>query len=178
MATPAFRHDRDSYYMTQAFLVSRRSIDPRTQHGCIIVSPDNRILSTGYNGPLRGIDDARIPLEAPDKYYHILHSEENAYLNYFGSRADMQGATLFCTGECCHNCLRMGIQCGIGRFVQGHVQSVMIHAADRERYEKEQAAKRLMIELSGVVVENFGPKASIRKVLQDALDYFDEKAQK
>ena len=162
--------------MALAFLASRRSLDPRTQHGCVLVSADNRILSTGYNGPLGGIDDSKVPLTAPDKYYHLLHAEENSLLSYCGSRSDIQDGTCYVTGECCHRCLRELIRKGINRIVQGHVRSVMLHDANKEERERETRAKAIMIELSGVVVENVGPLMSIRNVLSDTLQYFDEKA--
>ena len=40
----------DEYFMGVALLAARRSKDPNTQVGACIVSPDNIILSTGYNG--------------------------------------------------------------------------------------------------------------------------------
>lgn len=40
----------DEYFMGIAMLAARRSKDPNTQVGACIVSQDNIILSTGYNG--------------------------------------------------------------------------------------------------------------------------------
>ena len=40
----------DEYFMGVALLAARRSKDPNTQVGACIVSPENIILSTGYNG--------------------------------------------------------------------------------------------------------------------------------
>ena len=40
----------DEYFMGVAMLAARRSKDPSTQVGACIVSPDNIIISTGYNG--------------------------------------------------------------------------------------------------------------------------------
>lgn len=47
----------DEYFMGIALLSSQRSKDPNTQVGACIVSKDNRILSIGYNGAPRGLDD-------------------------------------------------------------------------------------------------------------------------
>ena len=44
----------DEYFMGIAMLAARRSKDPNTQVGACIVSRDNIILSTGYNGAPRG----------------------------------------------------------------------------------------------------------------------------
>ena len=172
------RPDWDDVYMAMAFLASTRSLDPRTKHGCVIVSADNRPLTWGCNGPIRGIDDSTVPLTAPEKYLHMLHAEKNALLNYRGSYADFKGSTAYVTGESCikYHCLPSLIQSGVSRLVQGHVRSVMIHNASAEEFKQEQEAKRLMVEQSGIEIVNVGPKASIRKVLQDAIDYFDAKA--
>ena len=40
----------DEYFMGIAQLSGMRSKDPHTQVGACIVSPDNKILSMGYNG--------------------------------------------------------------------------------------------------------------------------------
>ena len=48
----------DEYFLGVAMLAARRSKDPNTQVGACIVSPDNIIISTGYNGlPNGGSDD-------------------------------------------------------------------------------------------------------------------------
>ena len=47
----------DTYFMGIAKLSAMRSKDPNTQVGACIVSHDNRILSTGYNGTPNGIHD-------------------------------------------------------------------------------------------------------------------------
>ena len=43
----------DEYFMGIAMLAAKRSKDPNTQVGACIVSPDNIIISTGYNGIMR-----------------------------------------------------------------------------------------------------------------------------
>ena len=44
-------------FMELAFLVASWSKDPSTKTGAVIVGPDKEIRSTGYNGPVRGVDD-------------------------------------------------------------------------------------------------------------------------
>jgi len=41
----------DEYFMGIALLTAMRSKDPSSQVGACIVSPENKILSLGYNGP-------------------------------------------------------------------------------------------------------------------------------
>lgn len=53
----------DEYFMGIAMLAARRSKDPNTQVGACIVSQDNIILSTGYNGMPKGCSDDEYPWE-------------------------------------------------------------------------------------------------------------------
>lgn len=51
----------DEYFMGVAKLSAGRSKDPNTQVGACIVSSDNRILSTGYNGAPNNFPDDTFP---------------------------------------------------------------------------------------------------------------------
>ena len=51
----------DEYFMGIAQLSGMRSKDPHTQVGACIVSPDNKILSMGYNGFPIGCSDDEFP---------------------------------------------------------------------------------------------------------------------
>ena len=97
--------------------MSQRSLDLSVKCGAIIVSRDNRVLSQGYNGPLKNSNDENFPTARPDKYYFTLHAEENALLAYNGSFQDIQNATIYITNKPCHKCFRMCVQKGITRFV-------------------------------------------------------------
>jgi dCMP deaminase len=107
----------DDYFLTMCFLVAQRSPDPSTKCGAVLVSSENKVLSTGYNGPIKGSDDSLIPLERPAKYAHLLHAEENCLLAYNGSFQDIVGSTMYVTGRPCHRCLRMILQKGVKRIV-------------------------------------------------------------
>ena len=81
----------DEYFMGVAHLSGMRSKDPNTQVGACIVSPDNKILSMGYNGFPKGCSDDEFPWERENandrnltKYPFVTHSELNAILNYRG----------------------------------------------------------------------------------------------
>lgn len=105
-----------NYFMGLAFMVSRRSHDIHTQHGCIITDRNNHILSTGYNGFPRGMDDKSLPTNRPDpdnpdalnKYDFVsgTHSERNALFHCMTSPWLLpQGAIAYVTGEPCNDCL-------------------------------------------------------------------------
>ena len=65
----------DQYYLEICQVVARRSKDPNTQIGCVIVGPNHEIRSTGYNSFPRGIrDDVPERLVRPTKYLWIEHA--------------------------------------------------------------------------------------------------------
>ena len=73
----------DEYFMGIALLTAMRSKDPNSQVGACIVSPENKILSLGYNGMPIGCSDDEMPWEregAPlqTKYMYVCHAELNA----------------------------------------------------------------------------------------------------
>lgn len=49
------------YFMASAFLVAKRSKDPVTRVGAVIVNEDNKIVGTGYNGMPMGCSDDIFP---------------------------------------------------------------------------------------------------------------------
>ena len=79
----------DEYFMGIALLAAKRSKDPGTQVGACIVSPDNKILTMGYNGMPTGCHDDDMPWEREGdpletKYLYVCHAEFNAILNNGG----------------------------------------------------------------------------------------------
>jgi len=119
----------DDYFMAMAFLVATRSLDPRTKHGCILVSKKNRIISLGYNSPPAGVDDQFVPLEAPAKYLYMEHAERNAIYN---TNSSLEGATAYITGFPCIQCLRALIQKGIKKIVYGPTQTISLEGNENE----------------------------------------------
>ena len=86
----------DEYFMGVALLAARRSKDPNTQVGACIVSGDNIILSTGYNGFPAGCSDDEYPWEREGestKYPFVVHAELNAILNAGGR--SLRGARIY-----------------------------------------------------------------------------------
>lgn len=87
------------------------SKDPSTKVGAVIFDDKRRVISMGYNGFARGVDDSDARLHDRDtKIKMILHAEQNAMAFATGS---LEGATLFCTHPCCTQCAAMAIQRGI-----------------------------------------------------------------
>ena len=98
-----------------ALLSANRSKDPNTQVGSCIVSKDNRILSMGYNGTPRGLDDDSMNWDREGnfldtKYAYVCHSELNAILNY---RGNLEGSKIYVGLFPCNECAKAIIQAGI-----------------------------------------------------------------
>ena len=70
----------DCRFLEMAKLISTWSKDPNTQVGAVIVDANRRVVSTGYNGFPRGIeDDIRLSIRE-QKLKLIVHAEQNAIL--------------------------------------------------------------------------------------------------
>lgn len=104
-------------YMEIAFVCAKRSLDPDTQHGCIAVSPEGNILSTGYNGPPRDVEDSKIPLTRPEKYTYMEHAERNCIYNAARHGISLRGCTFYVTGVPCVDCMRAMYQVGAHKVV-------------------------------------------------------------
>lgn len=107
----------NNYFIKLADIVSERSPDPNTKHGCVIVDDSNKIISTGYNGFPPGGPDFQLPLTRPEKYDYIIHAEMNAILS---SRCDLRGHTMYITGMPCKNCLKHIVAVGIKKLIVGN----------------------------------------------------------
>ena len=110
----------DEYFMGIATLSSMRSKDPSTQVGACIVSPDNKILSVGYNGMPRACDDDMFPWDREGgnldtKYFFVCHAELNAILNFRGGT--LEGSRVYVTLFPCNECAKAIIQSGISEII-------------------------------------------------------------
>lgn len=106
----------EEYFMLMADLVSTRSKDPNTHHGCVIVDSNYRVISCGYNGCIQSIDDSQIPQTRPEKYHYYVHSEQNAIIF---AKQDLTGCAAFVTGAPCSSCGKMLLQAGISKIYYG-----------------------------------------------------------
>lgn len=104
----------DNFYIGLAYVVSRKSPDEESKHGCMLVWPDNRPLSMGLNGFMRGADTDGLPTTRPDKYKWMYHAERNAIAN---AELRPAGATAYVTGECCEECLYSLWQHGVKKVI-------------------------------------------------------------
>jgi len=106
----------DHIFLREALLWSERSHDAETQCGCVLVK-DKTVLSTGYNGFIRDIDETMLPNLRPHKYPFMLHAELNAILNCARLGKPTLGATAYITTKPCFSCFQMLYQAGIVHIV-------------------------------------------------------------
>lgn len=111
-----------------ARLVSTRSTCLRRQVGAVIVR-DRRILTTGYNGPPRGIvhcdvvgclrEQMGVPSGQRLDICRALHAEQNAIIQAALHGVSTEGAMIYVTHQPCFTCAKMIINAGIVRVVYG-----------------------------------------------------------
>jgi dCMP deaminase len=106
--------DWDTYYMDIAEAVSRRSKDPNTKVGCVIVSQSNRQISQGYNSfPSGANDQVEERFVRPEKYLYIEHGERNAIYSAARHGIALVGSRIYTMNLPCMDCARAIIQAGI-----------------------------------------------------------------
>ena len=135
----------DEYFMGIAILAAKRSKDPNTQVGACIVSQDNIIISTGYNGMPKGCSDDEFPWqrtgedENETKYPFVVHAELNAILNANGR--DLRGSRLYVALFPCNECAKAIIQSGIKE---------VIYLSDKYNGTLSNLASKRMLGAAGV----------------------------
>ena len=132
----------DEYFMGVAKLAARRSKDPSTQVGACIVSPENIIISTGYNGMPKGCSDDEFPWDrtgAETKYPYVVHAELNAILNANGR--DLRDSRVYVALFPCNECAKAIIQSGVKE---------VVYLSDKYAGTAENLASKRMLDAAGV----------------------------
>ena len=143
----------DEYFMGVAKLAARRSKDPSTQVGACIVSPENIIISTGYNGMPMGCSDDSFPWERKaecendTKYPYVVHAELNAILNANGR--DLRGSRVYVALFPCNECAKAIIQSGIKE---------VVYLSDKYAGTPGNVASKRMLDAAGVKYTRLRPE--------------------
>ena len=106
----------DKRFFQVCGLVATWSEDRTTQVGAVLVGPANEILTTGYNGFPRGVNqeiDSRHTREGNEKYRWTEHAERNAIFNLARVGGKSLGAKIYSTYHPCSDCARSIIQSGV-----------------------------------------------------------------
>ena len=106
----------DEYFVKMADLVATKSKDRSTQVGAVIVGEGHTVLSMGFNGFPRGVNDSvEDRYVRPQKLMFTEHAERNSVYAAALNGVALKGATLYLSGgglPCC-DCGRAIIQAGI-----------------------------------------------------------------
>lgn len=152
----------DDYFMANAVLASKRSKDPHTQVGAVIVNEDKRIVATGYNGFPNKCSDDEFPWykkkdvkhnpkwnESPEylKQTFVVHAEANAILNK--NCANLKNTTLYTTLFPCNECAKLIIQAGITK---------IYYLSAKEEEKAKYRYSRLMFDAAEIVYSEYKPE--------------------
>jgi dCMP deaminase len=135
----------DEYFMNIAKVVSSRSTCERKFVGAVIVR-DRTILSTGYNGSIRGMPHCTEVGHLMEDGHCVatIHAEVNAIIQAAKNGVAIDGASLYVTASPCWSCFKASANAGIRRIIYG------------EFYRDERifdVAKRLGLELQHLQLE-------------------------
>ena len=141
----------DEYFMGIAMLTARRSKDPNSQVGACIVSPENKILSLGYNGMPIGCSDDDLPWDREGeplntKYMYVCHAELNAILN--SPYSTLKGSRVYVTLFPCNECAKAIIQSGIKE---------IIYLSDKYHDTDSSIASRTLMRTAGIKFTPYTP---------------------
>lgn len=139
------RPDWDTWFMSMAHLVATRSLDTSTKHGCVVIDKDHTVLSLGYNSPPRGCNDIGMPMERPEKYKIMIHSEINAIINAARTGVSLNKSIFYITGYPCVDCFRSILNVGATEIVYGNRQSHCISENDKKTILMLNCGQRLKI---------------------------------
>ena len=140
------RNNWETYFMNIAKQIATRATCDRKQVGSVIVR-DKTILSTGYNGSIRGMphcDDVGHLMEN-NHCVATIHAEANAVLQSAKNGTSIEGAEIYITASPCWNCFKMIANAGIKKIYFGEFYR------DERIFE---VAKKIGIELHHIKLEN------------------------
>jgi len=135
------------YFVSITKQVATRSTCLRRKVGAIIVK-DKRILTTGYNGAPRGVENClergtclREELGVPSGERHeicrALHAEQNAIIQAACYGVVIKDSVIYCTTQPCIICSKMIINAGIRKiyYLEDYPDPISIQMLDEAGIE-------------------------------------------
>ena len=141
----------DEKFMGLAQQYSSWSKDPSSRIGAIAVNPiTKQILSGGYNGFPRGIEDTVERLsDRPTKYKYVVHAEANMIYNATYTGVSLNGSHVYIYGlPICSECAKAIIQVGVKK-----VYMLDSHVIIASRWEESWKLTKDMFKESGIEIE-------------------------
>lgn len=110
----------ENYFMNIAKEVATRATCDRKKVGAVIVR-GRTILSTGYNGSLRGLphcDEVGHEMES-GHCTRTVHAEANAIVQAARHGVRVEGSEIYITASPCYNCFKLIVNAGIIKIYYG-----------------------------------------------------------
>jgi dCMP deaminase len=110
----------DEYFMNIARVVATRATCDRKHVGAVLVR-DRTILSTGYNGSIRGLPHCTEVGHMMEDNHCVatVHAEANAIIQAAKNGVAIEGATIYTTASPCWPCFKLIGNSGVRRIVFG-----------------------------------------------------------
>ncbi len=117
----------DDYFMEITHVVAKRSTCLRRKVGAVLVR-DRRILTTGYNGPPKGLahcaelggcyrEKLGVPAGQRQEICRAVHAEQNAIIQAAVHGVELTDVTCYSTIQPCVTCAKMLINANVVRIV-------------------------------------------------------------
>ena len=110
----------DAYFMQIARVVATRATCDRKHVGALLVR-DRMILSTGYNGSIRGMPHCSEVGHLLENGHCVatIHAEANAVLQAAKNGVGIDGAAIYTTASPCWSCFKLIANAGLKRIIYG-----------------------------------------------------------
>jgi dCMP deaminase len=138
----------DNFFISIAQEIAMRSKDRSRKVGCVLVSQDNEIISTGFNRFPRGVDDTPEDRhQRPDKYLWTAHAEVVAVGLAVKNGLSLDGSVAYIPFYPCSTCAGLLIESGISRLVAYKPDF------DAPKYGHDFRISEKILKEAGVVIE-------------------------
>ena len=110
----------DEYFMNIARVAATRATCDRKHVGAVLVR-DKTILSTGYNGSIRGLPHCTEAGHMMEDGHCVatVHAEANAILQAAKNGVSIEGSELYTTASPCWTCFKLIANAGIRKIYYG-----------------------------------------------------------
>lgn len=119
---PTRRRFKLKTWVDVADSISKMSTCKFTQVGCVLLTNDLRVISTGYNGVVSGSKHCNELEMTRDEHktfaeFHEIHAEMNALIQSVDRSSDLGNSICVSTLQPCLNCVKHLYQSGVRTFV-------------------------------------------------------------
>lgn len=138
----------DNRWISLCQLIATWSKDRSRKVGAVIIDNRNNLISLGWNGFPRDVDDdVDVRHERPTKYLFTEHAERNAIYNAAAKGVSLVGCKMYLQWYPCADCARGIIQSGISEMI------CVEPDWNDNTYKNDFAATKEMLYDAGIIVK-------------------------